>query len=286
MKNRSFFKRLNGYAAFLGRILVVMIVYGIAAVVYEEVLIVSEKLPSIIAVTLAVFAQLFICLMGFFWGARDEKKTLKSYGIYWQPQDWSKLLLGLGMGAAAILVICVPLYASGIFHISPGQAGSEKMAVQFIFFTGVGVIEECLCRGFLLHSFIRWGSLLALVVSSALFSLLHLGNPGISALAILNLFLAGIFMGAAMQAANSIFTAIGVHITWNWVQGAVLGIPVSGTNSLGYFLTESANAQPLFTGGTFGVEGSIICTMGLTLFSAGLLISMRRSGKKLFLQED
>ncbi len=73
-----------------------------------------------------------------------------------------------------------------------------------------------------------------MIGSAALFALLHGLNPNMTFLAVFNIFLAGCFFSALIYSTGSLFTAIGAHITWNWTQGAILGIPVSGTQEQGF----------------------------------------------------
>ncbi len=68
-----------------------------------------------------------------------------------------------------------------------------------------------------------------MIGSAALFALLHGLNPNMTFLAVFNIFLAGCFFSALIYSTESLFTAIGAHITWNWTQEVILGIPVSGT---------------------------------------------------------
>lgn len=268
---------------FLVIFFVVMIVYGIASLVYEWILNATVHFPRIVIVTLGVSAQVAICTMGIFWAAKQENHSLKNYGITWRKGEWRKLLLGLFIGALLILLISSPLYLTGVYRLTMGAADSEWMVTKFLFFTGVAIIEEFLCRGFLFHYFLSGGIVRALLCSSFLFSLLHLGNPGFTALAFINLFLAGLLMGLVMYVTDSLFAAVGVHITWNWVQGILLGIPVSGTDSIGFFSTKGTNHSDILTGGMFGLEGSIVCTIGLFLFAVGLiLIGVNRRGNHLF----
>lgn len=154
----------------------------------------------------------------------------------------------------------------------------KKIVNQFFLFITVGFLEEYLCRGFIQHHLLRFGSYAALISASIIFSLLHLGNPGITLLALVNIALAGCFMGSVMYAFNSIHAAVGVHITWNWVQGAIFGIPVSGTTPSGYFSTTVLSSNHLLTGGKFGAEGSIICTLVTVVLTIVFLALAKRNG--------
>lgn len=234
--------------------------------------------------TIGLLVQITICILGIFLASKIQRESLSDYGIEWRKSDMPKLLLGLAIGIIAFLIVCAPLYLISAYSLKTGSYSTKDIALDFLMFIAVGFSEEFLCRGFLLHRFLRFGPFKALALSAAIFSLLHLANPGVTVLSLLNIFLAGIFMGATMFATNSIYTAVGVHITWNWVQGAIMGIPVSGTTSDGYFVTNIVSNNTLITYGVFGAEGSLSCTIILTLLSLLLLGYAQRANKLKYFQ--
>ena len=234
--------------------------------------------------SLGLLVQIGICTLGIFLAGKIQRESLSDYGIRWRKSDVPKLLLGLAIGIIAFLIVCAPLYLTDAYLLESGSYATKDIVLDFLMFIAVGFTEEFLCRGFLLHRFLRFGPFKALALSAAVFSLLHLANPGITVLSLLNIFLAGIFMGATMFATNSIYTAVGVHITWNWVQGAIMGIPVSGTTSGGYFATNIVSQNTLITGGAFGAEGSLSCTIILTILSLLLLGYAQKSNKLHYFQ--
>ena len=143
-----------------------------------------------------------------------------------------------------------------------------------MFFLLVAVFEEGMCRGFLLGRMMDAGinKFTALAVSSALFSALHLGNPGITVLAFVNLWLAGVLLGSAYIYTRNLWFAIALHWFWNWIQGPVLGFEVSGMAPEGSLLTLDAPREAvLLNGGAFGFEGSLVCTV-LMVVGIGLII--------------
>ena len=89
-----------------------------------------------------------------------------------------------------------------------------------------------------------------MIGSAALFALLHGLNPNMTFLAVFNIFLAGCFFSALIYSTESLFTAIGAHIT----QGAILGIPVSGTQEQGFFSTLVQSQNTIITGETLGLK--------------------------------
>ena len=142
------------------------------------------------------------------------------------------------------------------------------------------VFEEGMCRGFLLGRMMDAGinKFTALVLSSAVFSCLHLANPGFALLPFINLLLAGVLLGAAYIYTRNLWFAIGLHWFWNWLQGPILGFEVSGNVLEGSLLTLEEPAEAvLLNGGTFGFEGSLVCTV---LMVAGIGLIIRHYEKK------
>lgn len=203
------------------------------------------------------------------------RKRFIDYHFNMTPYHLRRLLFGLLVGIMTFLLISLPLYISGLYQLK--HTGSwQQMLLGFILFAGVGYAEEVLCRGYLQHELLKLGPIKALFLTSGIFSILHFLNPGFSFIGFVNLILAGVFMGAAMYATKSLMTAIGIHITWNWTQGSFLGISVSGNSVDGLFSTTVQGNNALLTGGDFGTESSILCTIILVAGSALFLLYAKK----------
>jgi membrane protease YdiL (CAAX protease family) len=137
--------------------------------------------------------------------------------------------------------------------------------------------EEMIFRGvplILLASVVGRGT--AVVVVSVAFALGHLANPNVTALAIGNIALAGIFLGLAFYAPGGIWTAWGAHLGWNALLAA-LDAPVSGVPFQIPFLDYEAGGPAWLTGGAFGPEGGLASTLALTI---AVLVARRWAGGK------
>lgn len=141
---------------------------------------------------------------------------------------------------------------------------TASLAASFLFMLSVAFSEELVFRGYILRnlrkSFSRWK---ALVISSLLFTLVHAGNAGVSVLAMLNIFLGGMFLGVCCLQTRSLWMPVFMHFGWNFLQGPIVGFAVSG---LGFqsVLAAEAGANALISGGRFGLEGSVVCAAFLT----------------------
>lgn len=210
-------------------------------------------------------------------------ESMDCFGKGSKAKAFVHLLQGLFWGLFFFVLTVAPLYLSGEYSLSWSDLG-PKDAANYILallanYIGVGVCEELMTRGGMLHALLRFGKWKALFISSSIFAVLHLLNDNITFLSVLNIALAGLIMGMSMYATKSIMVAIGFHITWNWIQGAILGIPVSGGAAYGgLFQTTIEGTKDWITGGLFGAEGSIYCTIVLALGSLAFFLYGRSRG--------
>jgi len=127
-------------------------------------------------------------------------------------------------------------------------------------FTPAALHEELAFRGYIYQKIRRWNRIAAIGVTSLVFALLHLGNSGISPLAMLNLILAGVMLAMAYERNLRLWFPIAIHFVWNVLSGPILGYSVSGYDA-GVTLLHTVVAGPAWlTGGAFGIEGSVCMT--------------------------
>jgi membrane protease YdiL (CAAX protease family) len=129
----------------------------------------------------------------------------------------------------------------------------------------VGWNEELLARGYQLQTIasglnLTWG----VILSSAIFGLLHLGNPNATWISAAGIFLAGLFLAYAYVRTGQLWLSIGLHIGWNFFEGVVFGFPVSGLDIYKLTLIQ-IQGPPLWTGGAFGPEAGLIVIPALIL---------------------
>ena len=193
---------------------------------------------------------------------------------------WKDLLAGV--------LFAIVLYVIG-FGLSLLFGGVEvtgitfhpsSLLITFAFFLLVGITEELALRGFVLGRLLDGGvnRFWALVISSLLFSLMHILNPNFAFLPFLNIFLAGILLGASYLYTRNLCFPIALHWFWNWLQGPVLGYEVSGNNFGDSLLTLRLAETNILNGGTFGFEGSVICSV---LMVIGALLIIRYYRKRI-----
>ena len=199
-------------------------------------------------------------------------------------------LRGRGKDLLAGLGIAVLLYAVG-FGTSLLMGTVEIASVQWVprdllgtllFFLLVAVTEEVMLRGFVLGRMLSAGMnrFVALFLSSALFSAMHLFNPNFALLPFVNILLAGCLLGASFLYTRNLCFPVVLHWFWNWLQGPVLGYEVSGMDSGETLLTLRLTGSDLLTGGSFGFEGSLLCTVLLVVGTLAIVGYYERRGRK------
>ena len=216
---------------------------------------------------------LFITLAIIVWAVFIEKCPLEGIGLA-KKHAFRDFLLGWFFGGA-FLTICVLLmvFFGGVqitgFHFS--GTNILQFIPLLLAWSIQGHAEEVLARGFLFSSVAAKNSIpVGIIISSIFFSLIHLGNDGLSLIPLLDLTLFGILAALYFLKTGSIWGISGAHAAWNCFQGNVFGFPVSGTEAGTAFISVKQQGPDWLSGGAFGVEGSIISVTVQALIIAWL----------------
>ena len=178
-------------------------------------------------------------------------------------------LLGLLVGCIYMVLVVSTITASGSATVSwKGFSGESQFTVAMLFLA-VAVGEEMICRGVIFRWIDeRWNTWAALLVSALLFGLGHIGNEGATWWSSLAIAIeAGLLLGAAYKWSGTLWVPIGIHWAWNYVQGNVFGLAVSGTDAGNSILTTTVDGPDIITGGAFGPEASIIAVVFGVLYT-------------------
>jgi len=225
-----------------------------------------------------------------------DRRSFPGFGLHLNRAWWSDFGFGLLLGASLISGIFLFELAAGWVTVTGalravGGAFFPAILAPVILYSCVGFYEELVSRGYQLTNLAEGlnlpgigptgAILLAWVLSSSFFGLLHALSPNATVLSTLNIALAGMMLGLGYVLTGELATPIGLHVTWNFFQGNVYGFPVSGRDPTGAtFLTTEQAGPNLLTGGPFGPEGGLLApaamVLGLVLIS---LRVRRRTGK-------
>jgi uncharacterized protein len=190
--------------------------------------------------------------------------------------------LGLGLLAGFLLfstITGIVWLLGGIEVLGVRGFGEFWAMLGMAFYSGV--LEETMFRAVILRLLEpmigTWGALLA---TSVLFGASHLANPGATWFAAFAIALeAGLLLGAAFLLTRRLWIAIGIHSAWNFTQGWVFSVPVSGGEvPLGLLVTRRIGPDWL-TGGAFGLEASAVALVVATLAGVALLRLVVKRGR-------
>ena len=222
-----------------------------------------EMIAGLILVALVVAVyKLAICKLGE--RPRDDLR-----------RDHAVRDLALGLGGGALLFSLVTLVAAlvGVYDIVGLGDARSILFVLVTFGIIPGVMEELLFRGILFRHLEDFGgSWFALALTSALFGVAHIFNPNATVFSSFAIAVeAGVLLGGAYMLTRSLWAPIGIHAAWNFTQGEVFDVPVSGIDGTG--LVEAKLSGPeLLSGGAFGLEASVIALVIATGAGAWLVV--------------
>ncbi|RUT77752.1 CPBP family intramembrane glutamic endopeptidase [Ancylomarina longa] len=198
----------------------------------------------------------------------DREKMIKlGFSIKKQKKN---ILLGLLTGFLLMFIGTLFLLANKNLVIDNIEFHSLSFLVSILLFLLVALNEEIIVRGYILRNFMySMNRYLALVLSSLVFMSLHLFNPNISFVGLLNIFLAGLLLGITYIFTKNLWFPIALHFSWNFFQGPIFGYEVSGTTTSS-LISQTISGNEILTGGKFGMEGSILasllCSIAIFIF--------------------
>ena len=233
-----------------------------------------------------------------FCGRSLDGRPFSGFGLRLDRAWWSDLGFGLLLGASLMTGIFLLQLAAGwvtvtaSFVTTNGGSFFPAILAPVVLFVCVGFYEELVSRGYQLTNLAEGlngvgvgpggAIVLAWILSSSLFAVLHLSNPNASALGTLNIFLAGMMLGTGYVLTGQLAIPIGLHVTWNLFQGNVFGFPVSGLDLTGATFIATRQAGPaLLTGGPFGPEAGLIAPAAMVVGVGLIALRVRRRTGKL-----
>jgi membrane protease YdiL (CAAX protease family) len=210
--------------------------------------------------------------------AAIERRKLSAFGLG-GSHSLSRLLIGAAWGLAAMSLLIATLCGFHLLafdtRLDHGPAIFFWGAIQLFAFLLTGLTEEYIFRGYfqftLTRGLVGIGNLfstqharaiafwIAAVLTSTIFLYAHARNAGENWLGLFQVFLAGLLFVVALWRTGSLWWAIGFHMSWDWAQSFLYGVPDSGGLMQGRLFATHALGKPLYSGGTVGPEGSVLC---------------------------
>jgi len=225
-----------------------------------------------------------------------DRRLFTEFGFHLNRQWWIDLCFGMGLGILLITLIFIIELAFGwisineiFFMLNPKQLFVLPIFIFLILFICIGISEELVSRGYLLKNLAegfnikvigpRGAIIIGWILSSIVFGLFHLDNNNATFLSTLNITIGGIFLGIGFVVTGELAIPIGLHITWNLFQANVFGFPVSGITIPSQVVTVfnvTQTGPEIWTGGAFGPEGGLLCSLAFLLGMVLTLIWLHR----------
>ncbi|MBN2616073.1 MAG: CPBP family intramembrane metalloprotease [Bacteroidales bacterium] len=266
------------------RIFLIILSYLFIVGVFQYVGMLVANVPNLSALkSMTIQQQLIIMLFSFaamillvfFFRKYVDNRSVVSLGFSFKNR-FEDVIWGFVVAVAVIGTGSLILYLGGYIHFEAVHLNGSTLFLSFILFILIAFNEEILVRGYILNNLMdSMNKYLALVISSVIFAAFHLLNFHLSLLGILNIFLAGMLLGSSYLFTRNLWFPVSLHLFWNFFQGPVLGYSVSGRNETS-LLTLKTNGAQTISGGAFGFEGSLVCSVLLILSVALLLLYMNR----------
>lgn len=222
--------------------------------------------PIFVDLFIFIFPAALVCI----WVLAVERRSPKGLGFFKEKAGW-EILKGWFIGFLLIGSVVGIQVLTGSIRLSQVDFSRENI-LSFILIMPFWFIqsgtEELLTRGWLFpvvsrHTRIWIGG----AVSSLLFAILHLQNPSVSWISLLNIALFGLLACLYVLKTDNIWGISAIHAAWNCFQGSFFGLSVSGL-STGYapMRFENGDVPELMSGGFFGPEASLFSSLVMSVY--------------------
>ena len=231
------------------------------------------------AVSFALAGAIVVLFM-----CKVQGKNWRSIGLFKEKAVVS-YFKGAGIAFLGIVAIISFLQFKGELTISaiPINRGVHLFGIILIILIAwiiQGAAEELFLRGFMFQAItVRYDVYKGIIIPAIVFALLHLGNNGINAISLINILLCGLALMLLVLKDGNLWGAFGFHTVWNLLQGNVFGISISG-NMMDVSLFKTViQADTIWSGGAFGLEGSLLTTLFFILASLVLVRQLSKHNR-------
>ncbi len=210
-----------------------------------------------------------------------EKRRMGEYGLPFNSRALKQFFAGIAWGIGGVSAVLLAIKAAhGVDFggvITHGSTAVKYGALWAASCLVIALLEEFLFRGFLLFTVARavtfWPAAIGL---SALFAAGHFHNPGETKAGIASVFLFGVLFSFFVRRTGSLWLAVGFHLSWDFTQDFLYGVPDSGLISKGRLLAPVFHGPTWLTGGTVGPEGSVFSPIFLLIMTFAVCSLYRR----------
>lgn len=202
-------------------------------------------------------SSLALLFTSFLFSIVADKIPLISLGFSWNGYE-KNVSIGLAVSIFILSISAWIFSITGFVTFAPNNASPAEIIPAFLVMGMVAIGEEVFFRGYLQRNIANLvNPHLAWMITAFIFMVLHMGNPAQNSLAMPGIFAGGLLLGINYLFTKNLWFGISLHWAWNFLQGSVLGFPVSG-NKLPAILSQTQQNSVWITGGGFGIEASAV----------------------------
>jgi membrane protease YdiL (CAAX protease family) len=253
--------------------------------------------PAFIPVTALEYVLRGVLVLGIYFVVVRyvDRRQWSFSGLKLSKQWWLECLAGAVIAAFVMGLIFLTEWFSGGLEITGfgwERNGSTFWLIPLLVFLvqmmSVGFYEEVMARGYLIPNITEGftignitpqkAAIIAVILSSSLFGLMHAGNPNATLTAVLNIVLAGVMLAIPFVITGRLALPIGLHFGWNFFQGGIFGFRVSGMEFRNSLIQVQQGGPDWWTGGSFGPEAGFIGILGILLILGISLLYLKYSG--------
>ena len=180
-----------------------------------------------------------------------------------------------------VFFIIFGLKAIDVYYV--GNISILLLIKIFIIFIFQALLEEILFRGYLMPFFSKViGIKFTIILLSFLFTCIHLFNPNLNVVGLVNVFLAGVTFSLIYYYTGNLWIVGAMHTLWNFILGFIVGSQISGIityNSV--FFSIPVENKDLISGGVFGFEASIVTTIVELTISLFVIYLIKKEKNKI-----
>ena len=180
-----------------------------------------------------------------------------------------------------VFFIIFGLKAIDVYYV--GNISILLLIKVFIIFIFQALLEEILFRGYLMPFFSKViGIKFTIILLSFLFTCIHLFNPNLNVVGLVNVFLAGVTFSLIYYYTGNLWIVGAMHTLWNFILGFIVGSQISGIityNSV--FFSIPVENKDLISGGVFGFEASIVTTIVELTISLFVIYLIKKEKNKI-----
>lgn len=200
----------------------------------------------------------FICILLFFSYKLFTRLIEKRFALEVSTRQlFKEIVIGLLLGGGLIIFMILLFIITGSIRFE--GFNSSSILIDRIFIYGIGSLIEEFLFTIIIFKLVEeaFGSWAALIVNALIFGFAHILNDNATVWTSIAIAISNPIIVVSFIITRRIWMSWALHLSWNYFQAAVFNMPNSGIDQ-GGFLQTTINGPEWLTGGSFGVEASIV----------------------------